>query len=103
MPNDINNSQKIPIIGDHYVKEIPPSDNVRQTSTLLVLRLVAFFPLGRSFLFTRVLKSRICVLTLSAGFPRGASGYQSAEANSHNSIFATSGAMLTTFTAILAF
>jgi hypothetical protein len=31
--------QKIPIIGDHFVKEIPPSDNVRQALRFLLQRL----------------------------------------------------------------
>jgi hypothetical protein len=32
--------QKIPIIGDHFVKEIPPSDNVRQALRFLLQRLL---------------------------------------------------------------
>jgi hypothetical protein len=46
--------QKIPIIGDHFVKEIPPSDNVRQALRFLLqclflrsMGLVSYFS-GRS-------------------------------------------------------
>lgn len=35
--------QKIPIIGDHFVKEIPPSDNVRPFLLLSSLGVFSYF------------------------------------------------------------
>jgi hypothetical protein len=40
---ELTSLQKIPIIGDHFVKEIPPSDNVRPSLRLSSLGVFFYF------------------------------------------------------------